>query len=286
MKKIFCNFFFLTLLFWVLFPVPVYAWNMTGHTIIAQIAFDHLTDKAKQQINYLLGAESDDQRSNKILSASIWPDLIKKDDVHAFDHWHFIDIPFSVDQTPLPSIAKENVVWAINQSILVVASPRASHYEKKLFLRFLIHFVGDITQPLHCATRVSKQYPKGDAGGVLFPIMSMQWPSLHSFWDAGAGYFSQQIGNDHHLRFWQIRLLADAIQKKYPETYFGSQLSDMNPAAWAQQSFTIAKTFAYDTTPGAMLSPTYIAHAQQLSQQQIALAGYRLANLLNLIFSK
>jgi hypothetical protein len=60
----------------------------------------------------------------------------------------------------------------------------------------------------------------------------------------------------------------------------------MNPADWAQQSFTIAKSFAYDLAPGSTLSSAYIAHVQQLTQQQIALAGYRLANLLNLLFSK
>lgn len=96
---------------------------------------------------------------NFVKSAS-WLDSIRAHDVHWFDALHYIDIPFSMDETELPVLTDINALWGINQAIAVLSSKKASIADKKLSLRILVHLVGDIHQPLHTVTKISKNYLK------------------------------------------------------------------------------------------------------------------------------
>ena len=261
------------------YAMTSFAWDATGHRLVAEIAYQQLPKSTVIALNKLLGAKNNDSSDRYLLSAAVWPDAIKQDDITAFNAWHFIDLPFSLDGTPLPAYERENVVWAINQSLQVLQSPTASYDMKKLFLRFLIHFAGDISQPLHCATLVSKTYPLGDEGGGLFPITGENVNNLHAFWDEGAGLFEQ---NNQPLRYNQMKALAYDWQAQYPQSNFTNQLSDMNEMDWAKASFQLAKTVGYDLPNDSTPSTAYIANAQKVVQQQVVLAGYRLAKLLEI----
>lgn len=278
---------FLLLLTLLIFPLVTFAWDQTGHKLIALIAYDNLNNNTKIAINAILDSKKTNDTSNyRILAAAVWPDQIRGDNVTAFDSWHFIDQPFSRDNTPLPPVATQNVVWAILQAEQVLNSNTAPPAMKNLFLKFLIHFVGDIHQPLHSATLVSKALPNGDEGGNLFPIQSPVSNDLHGLWDQGVGYFAAGATN-YPLHYWQLRKMATAIETQYPASYFGAKATDLNPKLWAQESFKLAVNSAYkNIQPNSVPSDAYIQHNQIVVQQQIALAGYRLANVLNQIFAQ
>ncbi|MFN7097263.1 MAG: S1/P1 nuclease, partial [Gammaproteobacteria bacterium] len=81
-----------------------------------------------------------------------------------------------------------------------------------------------------------------------------------------------------------IRKLANQIEQAYPASYFGTQTEDLSPMDWAQESYLLDKTVVYHIKPNAQPTATYIAKGQVIAEQRIALAGYRLANVLNQIF--
>lgn len=266
----------------LLFSQQSFAWNFIGHAVIAQVAYDQLTPKAKQQVNLLvkvLGHEYPNVKSFQDLAS--WADSIKQDGVTEFNDWHFIDRGFSPTNMRLPYYPQENVAWAIQQNQQTLATAK-NPFDQALALAFLSHFVGDIEQPMHCITRVTTAHPKGDQGGNLYPIQISYATNLHSLWDQGAGLY---IYDPNKSVPQQIQRLTQQIEQQYPEKIFTKELSDPNPHRWAESSFYIAKDFAYTTPSGKAPSAEYIAKAQQIVLQQSALAGYRLAGILNKTWS-
>ncbi|MDI1351871.1 MAG: S1/P1 nuclease, partial [bacterium] len=145
-----------------------YAWNAVGHQLIAQIAYDNLNPAAKRLCNQYLHAYTKKAAPYDFIISSTWLDMLKRKRIHRYDALHYIDIPFSQDGTKLPAIAKPNALSKMQQAIKVLSSKKTSYYSKGLNLRILIHIVGDIHQPLHTTTQVSKRFPHGDLGGNLF----------------------------------------------------------------------------------------------------------------------
>src|SRR5579872_7034439 len=94
-----------------------YSWNAMGHQLVAQIAYDNLTPKAKHIVNKYNRSLDKFSPSHNFISSATWLDSIRTKDVHWFDTLHYIDIPFSKDGTSLISIQKINALWAINQAI-------------------------------------------------------------------------------------------------------------------------------------------------------------------------
>lgn len=263
-----------------------WAWSAPAHRVIAQIAYDQLKPEVRREVQALTAMINQDyHQGGRFESASLWADQIIMRDVTAFNHWHYIDIPYSPDHSPLPSIAKENVVWALQQSYKVLSSSKSAKFEKALFLRFFVHFVGDIHQPLHCTTRVSRQFPQGDRGGNLYKIKASGSDNLHAYWDKSLGLFAAyyEAKNSEHKRKL-VNQWAQAIQTHYPRSQYSHQLLSFNPELWANESFQIATTFVYTLAENAQPSEKYINQGQRMIEERLALAGYRLAEVLNKSF--
>jgi hypothetical protein len=266
-----------------------FAWDSTGHKVIAQIAYDNLTPEAKGQIEILIPVVGQYYNLNNFVDAAPWADWLKGDSVYAFNNWHYIDQPISQGACdkcaqPLPAPAPENVVWAIQQAQQVLATPNStkypqeSNFEKSMFLLFLEHFVGDAHQPLHAVDMFSDTFPTGDQGGNLYKINSSVSTNLHGYWDQGGGVFPESMTDA------QVQSLAASIEKAFPEGNFGNQVTDLNPSNWAQESMQIAQNIVYTIPENTAPTVQYTATAQTTAEQQAALAGYRLANILNQIF--
>lgn len=275
---------FWVLLIFLLFPSLSWAWGEMGHAVIAVIAYQRLTPQAKMAIDNLTQIKfHSTYPENRFYEAAIWPDIIEEDAaISAFAEWHFIAAPYVFDfKTPRP-ISNENVVWAIQQSYKVVSNPRPYPEEKVWFLSFLVHFVGDVHQPLHCITRYSNEFPRGDAGGNAVMIQGQDAKNLHQYWDWGGGIFTE----GYRLNYRVIEDMAAKITKAYPESYFGNRVKNLDPDAWARESFELGK-LAYDGVQNnGTLSAAYIQRSQIIIAQQLALAGYRLANMLNTAFAQ
>ena len=188
-------------------------------------------------------------------------------------YWHFVDTPFSTDGTALPPIPTPNAQERITLFRGVLASTSPDDL-KSYDLSWLLHLVGDVHQPLHCATRVSSTITSGDEGGNLVQLTGST-NELHAVWDGILG-----TGSDKAI---VTKVIKAAAKLPAPDPMLAEETDAQQ---WVTESFQLAKSKVYvspiDAGNGPFtLSSTYESDAKAVAQKQIALAGIRLANLLN-----
>jgi hypothetical protein len=255
--------------------------------LVATIAQTELKPRARAECDRLL-AIGGDARNADFVTTSPWADDIRGQRRET-GPWHYIDYYFRSDNKPaINKPDAENVVWAIQKFSAILKDRAKPDAERSEALRFLIHFVGDIHQPLHATSRETDDRPKGDQGGNAFRIvapaafsgMSRPPRNLHAFWDFGGGLFHGEprpLSADSRAR---IDALASSLVKQYPQRSLRAA-RDLNPEHWAQESFELAKTVVYNLQENTTPTDAYVKQAQAVSGQRITLAGYRLARLLN-----
>ena len=267
--------------FLIFFSNSLFAWNQVGHKVVAQIAYDNLTPTAKLKANQLTKAMSDNYPGNiGFVDSAIWADNIKGDEITAFSKWHYVNIPINADGKHRKRYAKTNVIWAIGQAENVLISPSANAFEKGMFLRFFIHFVGDIHQPLHATNYYSKRFKHGDQGGNLYKIKYGKINKLHTVWDQ-----CFTLTNKKYSDKKAVIELAQQLQNQYPKSDFTEALKDNNPTDWAYQSRQLAIKYVYQVPYNGKITKQYQKQGKVICQKQLALAGYRLADILNQILS-
>ena len=254
------------------------AWNSVGHRVIATIAVENLLPSVSAEASRLLAA-APNGASTDFVTVSTWADETR---TRENGPWHYIDYYFRSDGQPATHKPdEENVVWAIAKFSQVLADKTKPDAERAEALRFLIHFVGDVHQPLHATSRESADRPDGDRGGNSFQILApagltdMPRPprNLHSFWDLGGGLFQNENPAAIHDQ-------AEALMRKYPRRSLKT-VGDPKPNDWALESFAIDKQFVYTTPEHQAPDSVYVMKTQQISGERATLAGYRLADLLN-----
>ena len=259
---------------------PAHAWNAIGHRLIAQIAYENMTNHAKLVFNHYNHAVDQGRHPQSLVSSAVWLDRLYSHDLASIKSIHYIDIPFSSDGSKLPEPQAMNAVWAITMATNRLLTVDASDLEKGIALRILLHVVGDIHQPLHAITQYSQRLPTGDKGGNLVRLYhNTVAPNLHSYWDKGAGAFISKT----YSRPAKIKRIAARIEKRWP---CDEKFADSNPKHWAQESYDLAVNTVYKIPLDQVLDKTYEYTAKRLSEQRVAMAGCRLAELLNRIASE
>ena len=271
------------------------AWGPGGHMMTAKIAFDRLNPKAKAEAVRLMAIPINPSDITKkrlgFFRGSVWPDDVRKSPGFEFSgNLHFADFPFSVDSTPLPDLPEpENVIVALGRYVEVLKTSTDDN-ERAQALRFVIHFVGDIHQPLHCSARVDKKNPGGDQGGNLFFIKVPDRVKLHSFWDGGLNSFPRGGGPPDFEPPPQnlIDNAVPSIVRQHPATNQLIHLDDpTNFQAWADESSFLAQKYAYDNkrlVPESSVTARYKKSGIWLARRRVAWGGYRLAALLNSVW--
>lgn len=261
------------------------AWNGVGHQVIATVAYSKLSAKARKEADRLLAASTDGSPSF-VISAN-WADEHR---TPTTGPWHYEDHHFRLDGKPDSNKPdQENAVWAIRRFSAVLADKSQSDAVRGQALRYLIHFVGDIHQPLHAATLDTEMHPDGDRGGNDFHIAAPDSLSggrppknLHALWDMGGGLF---LSHSREPDAGQVSELAKSIEGTFNARHLHG-LAKTDPETWALESFSDAKQTAYALAPNSVPSDEYLTKARKLSAERAARAGYRLATLLNGILGK
>ncbi|BBO24009.1 MAG TPA: S1/P1 nuclease [Fimbriimonadaceae bacterium] len=261
-----------------------FAWHDSGHMAVAMIAYDGLTPQVKARVDALLkvGALP---RSADFVTAACWADDAKSDKDR---EWHYINYFMDAGLNPLDRKPEPdaNAVWAVLTQSEVMVDPQRPQSERANALRYLLHLVGDLHQPLHATARISEQTPGGDRGGNDYRILPPPgWDpaprSLHFLWDMAGmlyPYYDRPLSAVDRKAFQQR---VEQTRKRYPESAFGASTDVLDPEAWAKESFELARKEVYNTPFQAVPSKTYLGSVRNVSERQIALAGYRLARLLN-----
>ena len=194
-------------------------------------------------------------------------------------YWHFKDVGFSTDGTPIKNPPVPNAETQINTFRTVLGSTTASDELKSFDLVWLLHLVGDVHQPLHCTARFTAAHLEGDDGGNKVTVCPPQQncKKLHSYWD---GLYGSTLDLREGLRqaYDVPPLLGPAPS---------CQAGDLVTSNWIREGFELAKAVVYSNPPiknanlNHNLTVSYERRAKLVAGNQIALAGERLARVLN-----
>jgi hypothetical protein len=278
---------------------PLFAWGDEGHEITGVIAYARLTPAVKKNVDALLAADKDSLTAPDFLSRTTWADKYRDSDRHstkiryeATRNWHFVDIEIADGDIDSPcnhhpklllgtaasaGPAKHCLVDKIDQFITELRDAAIAKPEKILALKFLLHLIGDLHQPLHTADNK-------DRGGNDIPVLSGDGAiptNLHSYWD---NHLVQGLGNDS-------RALGASLNRQITKAK-ADEWSKGTPTDWAKESFRQAKKVVYNFAgtqqfvddhgaKGVRLDFVYDNRALPVVRDQLSKAGVRLAAVLN-----
>jgi hypothetical protein len=249
-------------------PNPCFAWGAEGHRIVAAIAADELTPAARAQIAQLLGT---DDAAAAMVAVSTWADEIRRQRPKTAP-WHFVDIPLSAPAYNAARDCRHDdcVVAQIERDARIVGDRKLAPPVRAEALRFLIHFVGDIAQPLH-------DEDNGDRGGNrVRVILGRRHTNLHAVWDVDV---VRALGRDPADVAARLGAEITPAQKQ--------EWSKGTPEQWADEAHQIARNEIYGHIAGQGgtdaldLALQYPRQESSVAAQQLQKAGVRLAAVLN-----
>jgi hypothetical protein len=264
----------------LLLPSPALAWGKTGHRVVAAIADTQLSGLARAHVREILGpGESLDEAAN-------WPDEMRSDPAQFWQKtstpWHYVTVDgITYDHAP----AEGDALEALNHFKRVLQDPTADLADKQLALRFVIHIVGDLHQPLHVGKCC-------DRGGNDVKVTWFGKPTnLHAVWDSA-------LVDDEQLSFSELAAkLERHISDKQLIAWW-----DINPRDWISESAEYRDSL-YPTAADMPkpkkgekvkkgqpvlpeLSYSYVYRFTPLMEQRLSQAGVRLAAYLNWVFAE
>lgn len=241
--------------------LQVFAWGQKGHDVVANIATQRLTPTAAAEISKVLGNKTPVYYANYMDNASHTPE-------YAYTKtWHYKNIDADQTYENAPNIPEGNIVDAIKEQIEVIKNPSKSNDEKALALKMVVHFVGDMHQPMHMGHA-------SDLGGNKWNVKYFGRDSnLHSVWD------SSLPESAHKWSYTEWTDQLDPRDKDYEYTLLVGDIDD-----WGKETFQITAD-VYDKTPvGTNISYDYIAEWTPVIESQFLKGGVRLADILNTLF--
>jgi len=290
-----------------------HAWGCKGHQTVALIAESQLTPEAKQLLVGLLTENPVDPNLKRycgnaltdlFADASTWPDDARYERNNG--SWHYIDIPRGErDRKSLDQYCGDQgcVTRAITEQIAILKDQAASRVKRTEAVRYIIHLVGDLHQPLHAITNA-------DEGGNCVPLKYLRrnpqehshhyLPNLHAIWDSAI--LERDMEGADPAEF------ANHLEEVFGAKLESWQSAGIDLADWVWESFDDAEKFGYEPlVPAVAVEPNIPVHscadddhigarllsqhitageayqqqAAPLAEQRVAQAGIRLAMILN-----
>lgn len=294
----------------------LFAWDEVGHKITGYIAWQRMTPEVRERVikvllagpedsdipAYFISYGSQDRATREreyFAFMTTWADVIRDRNVearyrkHSKSNWHYSDTFWTVKDgrvTALPS--PEDGGLALVKLIEFDAMIRGSgsDAQKAVAIAWLQHLIGDVHQPLHTSARVTDTEPKGDQGGNLFLLTPQGTPragqqNLHSFWDGIVVRSSPNKANACDDEY--IGPIVRKIMKKYPYDKLSERILPGKYDVWVQESLALAQTevFSSDLVRFERPSDKYRKKALKIAEERLAMAGYRMGDLFNLVFA-
>ncbi|MDT0554378.1 S1/P1 nuclease [Patiriisocius hiemis] len=235
-------------------------WGKTGHRVTGEIAEKYLSKNAKKAIESLLNGES-------LAFVSTYGDEIKSDDAYRkYGPWHYVNFPFDSAYETHPKSDRGDIIVAINTCIKVLKSKTESNENKAFHLRLLVHFIGDLHQPLHIGLAEDK-------GGNDFQVRWFnEGTNLHTVWDT-------KMIEHYNMSYKELASNTRKLSKQELSTIKSGSVLD-----WMNESRAICKDVYENTEVGEKLGYRYMHDYFTTVRSQLQKGGIRLATILNEIF--
>ena len=255
----------------IIFPIGVIAlcislisWGVVGHRAIGQIAENHLTPKAQLAVKELLGSES-------LAMVSTYPDEIRSYQQYGYTApWHYVNVPQDLNyeqfSKALTSLEKPNIHKAIFNCIADLKNTAKSKEEKVFALKFLVHLVGDLHQPMHTGK-------SEDSGGNGIKVkLNRKETNLHGLWDSGLIDYAG-------MSYLELAKSCDNISKEVIKDWQKDTVEK-----WAFESYEMSKQLYAESAQNPDFDYTYYPKHADFVKKRLAQAGIRLAGVLNEIY--
>ena len=238
---------------------PAQAWSGFGHRLVGLLAQEQLSEDARAQVDMLLA----DEPGADLGTIAAWADEIREQPEYRFTApFHYVNFPLhSCDYQPARDCPEGACIIAALERYRDVLADASQPLEvRREALKFVVHFTGDVHQPMHAGNR-------GDRGGNRFQVnIDGKGSNLHAVWD-----FHLLNSAGLRMRQWRERLAPQVAQ---------AQVSTMQVAAWAGESCAVLDVpGVYPARPGR-LPAGYLETHRPLAEQRVVLAAARLAALL------
>ncbi|SEB75450.1 S1/P1 Nuclease [Tenacibaculum sp. MAR_2009_124] len=235
-------------------------WGPTGHRATGEIAEKHLTRRAKRKIQKLLKGES-------LAFVSTFADEIKSDRKYSkFYPWHYVNMSTNKTYGISAKNKRGDLVTGIEYCIEVLKSKKSSEEDKRFYLKMLVHFIGDLHQPMHIGK-------KEDKGGNTIQV---QWhgkgTNLHRVWD-------EDLLNQWGMSYLELARNAEHLSKEELKKIKSGTVVD-----WVHDTHELTKRVYNSAESGENLRYRYSYVYMPIVREQLQKGGVRLAKLLNDIF--
>jgi hypothetical protein len=248
-----------------------FAWGPSGHSIIAEIAQRRLAPLTLQHVADLLGSGA------SLASIASWADDERVRDATT-TRWHFVDIPrMAPGYDPARDCALDPahgdcIIAAINRQLNAIACPSLPLESRQRALKFLVHFVGDLHQPLHAigeeggnGVKVTLVTQEGVNGTVPFNT------NLHAVWD----------GTLIDKTVWSWGSYVERLDNGWLKTADVNSVTFGTAIDWANESHQLAVNIMRSVPANGVLDDEYRRANLPVLDAQLGRAGLRLANTLN-----
>lgn len=235
-------------------------WGQNGHRVTGKIAEKHLTRRAKRKIDKLLKGES-------LAFVSTYADEIKSDRSYSeYYPWHYINMDLDETYATAEKNPQGDLVTGINKCITVLKDENSSDEDKAFFLKLLVHFVGDLHQPMHIGQREDK-------GGNTIQV---QWfgkgTNLHAVWDT-------KMIEEWNMSYVELANNAQDLSKNQIKA-----IQEGTVVEWVDEVHEITKELYKSVKVGENLRYRYSYDHLGTVRRQLQVGGIRLAKILNDIF--
>lgn len=248
----------------VILSLSLMSWGVVGHRAIGQIAENHLSKKAKIAVQEILGTES-------LAMVSTYPDEVRSYKEYAYTApWHYVNVAHGLTseqfKKELVGMKKANIYKALLTCASDLKDATKTKEEKVFALKFLVHLVGDLHQPMHTGR-------SEDSGGNAIKVKLMRKESnLHGLWDSGLIDYAG-------MTYKELATTCDVISKKEKKTW---QKEDV--ATWAFESYDMSQKLYAEAAVNPEFDYDYYPKHADFVKKRLAQAGLRLAGMLNEIY--
>lgn len=253
----------------LLIAAPAHAWGPRGHRLVGHVAEAGLTPAARAEVEALLAGEKDPEKRS-LAGISTWADELRGSDPdlgRRSARWHYVNIGEHgcryQRERDCPG-GRDCVVEAINDQAAILADRSRGNAERLQALKFVVHFVGDVHQPMHAghahdrggnSTQVNLRDGSRDGFGT----------NLHALWDSGLFRNLRENEQEHLANLPKPRAQVD-LQPA--------------PGRWAEESCRVVIAQGVEE-PGAKINSDYVDRWRPVAEERIVIGGERLAALLN-----